>query len=115
MASSQKMNDVVGGQFKIRGETAQAVLAEIEKWAQSNNGHRFRYLAVRDCTGTDARIEDYMVAIDFLYALPAEKDFEREHQDFYHKYTDLLRRSFGNGLVRWDISTPVTVISLKAA
>lgn len=115
MALSQEMNDVVGGQFKIRGETVKSVLFQVQEWMSSSVGHRFRYLAVRDCTGADARETDYMVAIDFLYALPGEKDFEREHKEFFHKYTDQLRRAFGNGLVRWDISTPVTVVSLKAA
>jgi len=114
MAHGQQMNDAVGGTFKIRGEKLETVLALVEEWSASSNGHRFAYLAVRDCTGADAREDDYMVAIDFLYALPGEKDSEREHQEFFHKYTDQMKRRFGNGLARWDVSTPVTVVRLTS-
>jgi hypothetical protein len=115
MASGYEMGGVVGGLFKIRGETVQSVLALTEEWSKavnSNGAARFVYLAVRDCTGDDARETAYMVAIDFLYVLPNEKEPEREHTEFFHKYTDQLRRRFGNGLARWDVSTPVHVVRL---
>ncbi len=109
MSTCFEQNHVVGGLFKIRGETAEAVIEFVREWKDGYDGERFERLAVRDCTGKSKR--DYMVAIDFLFAFenedPSDEESERMHSAFFHKYTDLLRRRFGNGLAVWDVSTPV--------
>ena len=109
MAKCFERNNVVGGLFKVRGVTTQDVIAFVGGWKNGSDGAKFERLSVRDCTGKTER--DYMVAIEFLFVFGEEglNDDEqmRLHDVFFHKYTDLLRRSFGNGLVIWDISTPV--------
>jgi hypothetical protein len=109
MSKCFERNNVVGGLFKVRGETAQDVIEFVGQWKHGDDGHRFERLAVRDCTGKTER--DNMVAIEFLFVLSDEdlndEQGERAHNVFFHKYTDQLRRRFGNGLAVWDISTPV--------
>ena len=105
MHTCYECKDVVGGLFKIRGYSVHQVLEVASQWSQhGTDGKRFVRLSVRQCTGKTDR--DSMVAIDFLYQLEG-KDPEHEHQAFFLRYTDLLRRSFGNGLAVWDMSTPV--------
>lgn len=109
MAKSIERNSVVGGLFKVRGESTQNVIEFVGGWKNSSDGARFERLSVRDCTGKTER--DYMVAIEFLFVFGEEglndDEQKRLHDAFFHKYTDLLRRRFGNGLAIWDISTPV--------
>lgn len=109
MAQCLESHNVVGGLFKVRGETAQEVIKFVQGWKEGSDASRFDRLSVRDCTGKKER--DYMVAIEFTYVLSDEAlddhESERLHSVFFHKYTDLLRRRFGNGLAVWDISTPV--------
>ncbi|MFZ1987653.1 MAG: hypothetical protein WAV21_01295 [Minisyncoccia bacterium] len=109
MSKCYERNNVVGGLFKVRGETVEGVIDCVGQWKHGSDGKRFERLSVRGCTGKTER--DSMVAIEFLYVFGEENldDSEqlRLHNVFFHKYTDLLRRSFGNGLAVWDISTPV--------
>jgi hypothetical protein len=109
MARCYERNNVVGGLFKVRGESAEAVAQFVSGWKSGSDGEWFERLSVRDCTGKTQR--DYMVAIEFSFVLTkeniAEDLVQRMHNAFFHKYTDLLRRRFGNGLAVWDISTPV--------
>ena len=109
MARSYERNNVVGGLFKVRGEPAEAVVQFVSGWKDGSDGQWFERLSVRDCTGKTQR--DYMVAIEFIFVLTNddldEDLMQRMHNAFFHKYTDLLRRRFGNGLAVWDISTPV--------
>lgn len=109
MTKCYERNNVVCGLFKVRGETTQDVIEFVSKWKHGSDGDRFERLSVRDCTGKSVR--DYMVAIEFLYVFSEEdvgdKEQHRLHDMFLYKYTDLLRRHFGNGLAVWDLSTPV--------
>lgn len=113
MTKCYERNNVVGGLFKVRGETAQEVIEFVGQWKHGSDGDRFERLSVRDCTGKTER--DYMVAIEFLYVFGDEDlgddEQHRLHQIFFHKYTDMLRRRFGNGLAVWDLSTPVYEIT----
>lgn len=102
-------NNAVGGVFKVRGETAQDVIEFVDGWKSGSDGVKFERLSVRDCTSKKER--DCMVAIEFLFIFGEEglndDQQKRLYDVFFHKYTDLLRRRFGNGLAIWDISTPV--------
>lgn len=114
MATCQEMSNGIGGNFRITGASLQDVLTLLEEWVNASDGHRFRYLAarlIRVAAGEEH--ENYVVGIDFLYALPGEKSPELEHKDFFHKRSDQLRRRYGNGLIRWDISNPITVVQFK--
>jgi hypothetical protein len=109
MTQCFERTNVVGGLFKIRGEKIADVLLFVSEWKDGSDGAYFERLAVRDCTGKTER--DYMVAIEFLFVLTdgtLDEDLMlRMHNAFFQKYTDLLRRRFGNGLAIWDISTPI--------
>ena|SRR5581483_4908079 len=110
----QEMCDVTGGNFRITGASLQEVLTLLEEWCKASDGHRFRYLSARLIKNPGDDGQNCIVGIDFLYALPGERSYELEHKDFFHKRTDQLRRRFGNGLARWDITSPVLVFQLKA-
>ena len=114
MAKCQEMRDATGGNFRITGACLQDVLTLLEEWSNATDGNRFRYLAARLISASGEDGENGLVGIDFLYSLPGEKSFELESKDFFHKRTDQLRRRFGNGLTRWDITSPVTVVQFKA-
>jgi hypothetical protein len=115
MATSQVRDDVVGGNFRIHGKPVEKVLALVKEWRSGSTGHRFQYLAVRDCTPYGAERLEGRVDIDFLYQLPGEKDYKTEHNDFFQKYKAQLQRLCGNAPVhevRWSMSTPVTLVLL---
>jgi len=114
MALCQEMRDVTGGNFRVAGASLMEVLTLLEEWSNSTDGHRFRYLAARLISAPGEGGKNGLVGIDFLYSLPGEKSFELESKDFFHKRTDQLKRRFGNGLTRWDITSPVTVVQFKA-
>jgi hypothetical protein len=106
MSTYRERRNVVGGLFKVRDATVSDVVALVSQWKKDTDGGKFERLSVRDCSGKTQR--DRLVAIDFCY------NFGRDdtamgtfHALFHHKYTDILRRRFGNGLAVWDISTPV--------
>jgi hypothetical protein len=114
MAKCQEMRDATGGNFRVAGASLQEVLVLLEEWCKASDGHRFHYLAARLIKAPGEDGENSLVGIDFLYSLPGEKRFQIESKDFVHKRTDQLRRRFGNGLARWDITCPVTMVQFKA-
>ena len=48
-------------------------------------------------------------AIGFAYILSTE-DTSAGHDQYLEETSDFLKRKFGNGLVGWDISSPVMII-----
>ncbi len=100
----------VCGLFKIKGENLTDVLKFVMSWKnQDKKFGYFEYLFVRICSR--AKDGSAVIAIEFLYDLVCEPEqAEHENKKFFHRYTDILKRQFGNGLIAWDVSSPVYII-----
>ncbi len=110
MAVSQEIKNYTGGCFKVVGRSVEEVLSVVQEWNGSRTGDRFLYLSVRGCSRSDVRKEERKVAIDFLYILPGRTDSKGEHNAFFQKHRDLLESRFGGSNVRYDVSSPVTIV-----
>ena len=99
------MDDVIAGIFKFQsmeaggdpmGPDGMELCVLAKAWKQTEPG--FEFLHVRSCG-------DYQIGIEFRYRLQ-EKETQR---NFVHKKTHVLKCTYGNNLVGWDIA-PAEVI-----
>jgi hypothetical protein len=90
------------GLWKFSDTISEEQLKQVaEKWAQEDP--RYLQLYVRKCSK-----DQY--GIGFTYELENEIPVQGQHKEYFDRTSDALKRSFGNELVGWDISSPVEII-----
>jgi hypothetical protein len=100
-------HDLLGGHFTIEGEPFKSVLDLILEWKSGPDAELFLHLdAVSGGRSEDGKPR---TMIYFRYKRP-DGDAKREQRKFVFKYTDQMKRRFGNGLVAWSVGSPVYVV-----
>lgn len=90
------------GLWKFSDKISIERLGEVaNKWAAEDPNHLQLYIrkVAKDQTG-----------IGFTYQVPEGKDLKIAHTEYFNTTSDYLKRSFGNDLVGWDITSGVWVI-----
>ena len=109
VAIDRPLEGVACGKFMFQGNVPLGELMRVaQQWCASpHDGPRFQQLVVRmDSRGRPC--------IEFIYEYAREDAEEQMRKTLYAKFvdrfTDQLRRSFGNDLVGWDISQSVMLV-----
>lgn len=92
---------IVAGTFKFRDapNIKNQVISFGCNWLTSDE-ENIVHLYVREA-------DKKQVALGFTYRLPQG---QTDHQPFFEKITDRLKRHFGNDYVGWDVSSPVAIL-----
>lgn len=74
-----------------------------QQWAEDEN---YLQLYIR-------KVSKDQMGIGFTYRLPESGDDKKNYDAFFLSATDKLKRTFGNDLVGWDVSSTTWVIKYK--
>ena len=97
-----KVSNYVAGLWKFSDKISTEQLEEIaQKWAAEDQNYLQLY--IRKCSKNQ-------YGIGFTHKLPNEVPTEGQHDEYFHKTSDYLKRQFGNDLVGWDLASPVWII-----
>lgn len=78
--------------------TADELVAVAKEWAKDD---KFTHLYLRN-------VSKDQIGLGYAYKL--EDPTQQAHHKFFDKYSDELKRKFGNGLAGWDLSSDSTLI-----
>jgi hypothetical protein len=91
----------VMGLWKFRDRvTPEQLCAFAEQLAEDS---RYTQLYVR-------KVSKDQHGIGFTYLLPEEEANEEGHNAYFERTSDILKRTFGNDLVGWDMANPVWIV-----
>lgn len=97
----QEQNWIMG-LWKFSDKISTKDLGEVaQKWAAEDSNYLQLYIR---------KVSKDQMGIGFTYTLPNLKDSQEEYEDYKNKYSDSLKRMFGNDLVGWDFGSKVWVI-----
>ncbi len=97
-----KATNYVTGLWKFSDKVPVDQLVEVaEKWAKEDQDYIQLYVR---------KASKNQYAIGFMYKLPQEESGPGQHDEYFNKTSDALKRSFGNDLVGWDLASPTWII-----
>lgn len=90
------------GLWKFSQKIPTKDLGEIaQKWAAEDQNYLQLYIR---------QVSKDQMGIGFTYQLPVGEDTKLGHDRYFDATTDFLKRTFGNDLVGWDISSTAWVV-----
>lgn len=93
----QKCDNIVTGMWKFGPEVSPMSIGMFATEWLKKESEKILQLYCRKCSKDQH-------ALGFMYRFE-----ESDHKPFSHRMTDQLKRSFGNGFVGWDVSSPTWI------
>ncbi len=93
-----KHDDIVTGIWKFGPDVSPMAIGMFASTWLEEDGDRILQLYSRKCSKDQH-------GLGFMYRFT-----EESHGPFFHRMTDRLKRTFGNGFVGWDTSSPTWII-----